>query len=468
MMKEKNLDELFREKLLNYEQEPPTYLLENILDGMAQNRRKKRLMWIRISGVAAALLLAFVAGWQFNISENQIAEAKINNKIKSIDNQKSENNSSEIKINEKIEQNNTVNLVAGISGKVQNEAGVKIQAKSIAIDDNFVPGFPESASAKHPGGNFLVLKPIIRVLTKAEGSESLHEKKQPQIGPNAVEKSIDQQIMEMNQQMLAASSRNNTKARWLVGAQVSPEYNGAYSSHSQSYASNMLKTQSSKVDLSGGISVEYKKGKRWSVQSGIYYSGMGQTSGSKGSKEYNYAVNDGVSYFGNTAIKVDAIANKYTMNSNAGVVELTQIPAGMTIGASLDDKSYLTNAVVSSQNTFIQDFDYLEIPLYLRYNLVDSRFGISMIGGLSSNILVGNRLYAESNSGRSLVGHTKDLETFNYSGTIGLGFKYGLTDKISLSVEPRLKYFINSLSSNASVVYKPYKLGIFTGLTYEF
>ena len=35
MKKDKNLDELFRDKLLNYEQEPPAYLLENILSGVA-------------------------------------------------------------------------------------------------------------------------------------------------------------------------------------------------------------------------------------------------------------------------------------------------------------------------------------------------------------------------------------------------------------------------------------------------
>ena len=71
MRKDKNLDELFRDKLLNYEQEPPAYLLENVLAGVAGARRNRKIVIWRIAGVAAALLLAFVAGWQFNIRNGQ-------------------------------------------------------------------------------------------------------------------------------------------------------------------------------------------------------------------------------------------------------------------------------------------------------------------------------------------------------------------------------------------------------------
>ena len=66
MRKDKNLDELFRDKLLNYEQEPPAYLLDNILSTVAGERRKKKMIFWRVAGVAAALLIAFVAGWQLN------------------------------------------------------------------------------------------------------------------------------------------------------------------------------------------------------------------------------------------------------------------------------------------------------------------------------------------------------------------------------------------------------------------
>jgi hypothetical protein len=464
MMKEKNLDDLFREKLQNYEQEPPAYLLENILNGLAQNRRKKRMIWWKVAGVAAALLLAFVAGWQFNTSEKDQTAGKafVKHSI--------EQKANEQTVVASAAKSNGTTILAQDNNLSQekeqkSDSGLKARSKNNATSIMAETKLKELAT-EPVNEEISSLKPRAGLLASKEDNISLREKKKNARMHNSVEKSIDQQIMELNQQMITAEKINKQKARWLVGAQVSPEYNGAQSSHSQAYASNMLKTQATKLDLAGGVSVEYKKGKRWSVQSGVYYSGIGQTSGNS-SRNLSYA-NDGANYLNNTIVKVDASKNSYTINSNAGEVELNSIPAGMVLGASLDDKNYLASAVVVSQNTFIQDFDYLEIPLYLRYNLIESRFGISMLGGVSSNILVGNKLYVDGDLGRSLVGKTKDLETFNYSGTFGLAFKYGLTNKLSLSVEPRFKYFINSLSSNSDVTYKPYTFGVFTGLTYEF
>lgn len=468
MKNEKNLDDLFREKLLNFEQEPPAYLLEQILDGVAQNRRKKRLIWWRVAGVAAALLLAFVAGWQFNSSDGyRVAETSPLNR-NNVEKSVSQSVGSELKSPETTVATQSGKTLALISHDSQNGTNQHGSSKSNASESYFVSTTLEHIVVERPDSDLSILKPLKSVLFKTEKNAVLQERKPKSGGNDADGKTIDQQIMEMNKQMLAAANSKGDRASWSFGAQVSPEYNGYQSSHSQVYASNMLKTKATSVDLAGGVSVEYKRGKRWSLQSGVYYSGMGQTSGNSSSKDYSYVANDGANYFNNATVNVDAAANRYTMNSNAGVVELTTIPAGMVLGTSLGDKNYLSSAVVVSQNTFVQDFDYLEIPLFLRYALVDRKFGIDMVGGLSSNILVGNRLYVDGNSGKSLVGRTKDLETFNYSGTFGLGFKYGLTDRLSLNVEPRFKYFLNSLSSNSSITYKPYTFGIYTGLSYEF
>jgi hypothetical protein len=128
----------------------------------------------------------------------------------------------------------------------------------------------------------------------------------------------------------------------------------------------------------------------------------------------------------------------------------------------------LSSAVVVSHTEFIQDFDYVEVPLYLRYSVIDKKIGVDLLGGLSSNFLVGNRLYADGSSGKTLVGKTKDMATFNYSGTFGLGLRYGLTNRLSFSIEPRVKYFLNSVSNNSDVTFKPYTIGVFTGFSYEF
>ena len=155
------------------------------------------------------------------------------------------------------------------------------------------------------------------------------------------------------------------------------------------------------------------------------------------------------------------------MNSTAGVIELKGVPSQLVLGSKLESNS-VTPAVFASDVQFTQNFEYIEIPLCLRYTLIDSRIGVEMMGGFSSNLLVGNETYMQGTTGKSLVGSTKDMEPINYSGTMGVGLKYSLSKRLFLNVEPRVKYYLNSLNSNSSVSYKPYTIGVFTGLSYQF
>jgi len=278
---------------------------------------------------------------------------------------------------------------------------------------------------------------------------------------------IDKQIMEQNSRMAQASNEKRGKNRWMVGAQVSPAMSVNRSSHSSEYANNMLNSSNTTpIDLGGGLSVEYKSKKRWSIQSGVYYAGLAQPTGNVSNITRNEAAlaDKGMEYF---SAPVNIESSKITMNSKAGVIELKNIPTGMVVASNSEDKS-LSQAVTTSNTRLIQDFQYLEIPLYLRYTLLDARFDVELMGGVSSNVLVGNNTYLDNNNGKTLVGKTKDMQDMSYSSTIGLGLKYGLSKRIYLNVEPRVKYYLNSLNTNDEVNYKPYTIGVFTGISYSF
>ena len=276
--------------------------------------------------------------------------------------------------------------------------------------------------------------------------------------------------MEQNQQLLMAQLSVKEKGHWLLGAQVSPVHNVSRSNQSVQYASNMLTSESSNtVDLGAGLTVEYKPGKRWSLQSGVYYGGMEQASGnSRYPKDSKNSISaDFGSEYLTTKVNVDAKTNRISMNSPTGVIQINTVPNYLVIGNSIESKD-MASAVLVSDAQFTQNLEYVEIPLYLRYTLLDTKFDIEILGGFSSNVLVGNQAFVETNSGKTLVGKTEDMELINYSGTMGMGFKYGLSKRFFLNLEPRVKYYLNSLNSNESVNYKPYAIGIFTGLSYQF
>lgn len=470
MKKDKNIDELFRSKLQNYEQEPPAYLLENILAGAAGARRKRKIVFWRITGVAAALLLAFVAGWQFN-SRNEIGtEPQVVVRQQSAPESAIET-APETETLPVAPEN--IQLATATESSKKNKTSTKSFRKTLVSEKTklMAEALPVASNDET-----ILLKPLKSLfgLLKQDlaSANSLQQKNTVDLKDEYPEKSIDQQIIEHNRQLTMTRTENTRKGRWLVGAQVAPEYNVSRSSHSEVYASNMLSSTSNPVDLGGGISVEFKKGKRWSLQSGVYYSGIGQSSGNSAYPNRNlvssdYSTEHGKEYF-NAPVNIDSKSSKMMMNSAAGVIEFSGVPSGIVLGTNLEDKSLASNAVVVSDARFIQNFEYIEIPLYLRYTILDSRFDVEMLGGFSSNILVGNNTYMESNSGKSHIGSTQNMESLNYSGTLGIGFKYGLSKRFYLNVEPRIKYYLNSLNTNSAVTYKPYSVGVFTGLSYEF
>lgn len=471
MKKDKNIDELFREKLLNFEQEPPAYLLENIFAKTAAERRKKKIVLWRVAGVAAGLLLAFIAGWQINYLNNpmtgkssETAKTEIQDVRTNDDVQDAENTGIQAHRKSLAFSNNKLGSIQAEERKSANTKAAKPQSIGFneAVEKSVNEGSP-------------VLKTIRRLeqrfKTKSYSTLALAEMKTSDARKELEALTIDQQIMKQNQEMLKAKKSENDKARWIVGALVSPEYSVSRSSHSKTYASNMLNIASSNpVDLGGGISVEVKTGKRWSLQSGVYYSALGQSSTNSSAasqKDYMFAdASNGKNFF-NTNVSLDPGTNKMLMNSSAGVIEFSGIPNGIEIGTNIEDKGLAPNVVVS-EASFTQNFEYIEIPVYVRYTVIDSRFDVEMLGGFSSNVLVGNQTFMETASENSLIGKTRDMQSVNYSGTLGLGLKYGLSKRLFLNVEPRIKYYLNSLNNSASVTYKPYTFGVFSGLSYQF
>jgi len=466
MTKNKDFDELFRDKLRDFEQSPPPHLLDNILVATATKRQKKRLVIWRLTGVAAALLVAFVAGWQIKdmMNVNQLSETTQSVKeIKVIPEASVIGNE-----NKSLEKSSP--LIAGLAaakrttGLSKPEEDVKISFSGKNADTT------ENINLKE-----LKNEPIALLKSLAYMPDKLLKKTTQLILNNSKKSdqklgllSVDEQIIRQNQQSILSQKLANEKNRWTIGAQVSPVYSDSHSSHSSVYAANMLNSaKTNAVDLGGGLSVAVKTGKRFSIQSGIYYSALEQSSGNTVHTRSNDMFAGQGSNYLNTNVNVDAVNNKMSVNAAAGVISMDGIPEGVDLATNIEEKALSSTVMVSEVNVS-QNFEYLEIPVYLRYTIIDRKFGVEMIGGVSSNVLVSNQVYLEGTSGNNLIGETEDMESVSYSGSFGLGFKYGLSKHFYLNVEPRIKYYLNSLSNNSSVSYKPYTVGVYTGLSYQF
>jgi len=58
-------------------------------------------------------------------------------------------------------------------------------------------------------------------------------------------------------------------------------------------------------------------------------------------------------------------------------------------------------------NSLRQNFSYLELPVIMRYKLIDKTIDFNVIGGLSSNVLVNNAVYTSMDGSRQQVGKNR-------------------------------------------------------------
>jgi hypothetical protein len=110
---------------------------------------------------------------------------------------------------------------------------------------------------------------------------------------------------------------------------------------------------------------------------------------------------------------------------------------------------------------------YFEIPLEMSYAIVDKKFGINLIGGLSTLFLTENTISVSSGNMSADLGKANNLSNVHFSTNFGLGFKYKFFKTFEAKLEPTLKYQINTFSNDAGG-FRPYFIGLYSGLSWSF
>ena len=111
---------------------------------------------------------------------------------------------------------------------------------------------------------------------------------------------------------------------------------------------------------------------------------------------------------------------------------------------------------------------YPRLGTIFKYKLIDKKMDFQLLGGFSTNFLMGNKAFVWYDNEKIPIGKTADIYTLNFSSTIGFSFEYGLSNKLSLNLEPTFKYYLNSVNKRALLNTHPYSIGIFSGLSYDF
>jgi hypothetical protein len=469
MKDERNTDDIIREKLENFQATPPPHIWSNVQLQLAAGRRRNRMVYMGWISAAAVVVLAFLAGWYFNENLKENKSKVVNSEI--IQTEKNENETAIHSEETKVENQ----LSAELNAENSNQINYTETNQLVGVS----PVSSKMTLSKTPASGYISTSRESINLTMISALNAQFAQNQ-QFHTELARHNFVTSAKNLSEQeaLLVAENIKNVKAastsdnNWKMGMYVAPGYSSYSSSYSETYAQNMnYKGSDGNANVGGGFSVQYKTSKRWIVESGIYYAQNGQQSENSTNvfsrkENADYALADpGLSYFSN---QVRVENNTMAMNSTAGVIQFSATPKGAELTGDFEAKNAGIANLVVPNGGFSQVFEFMEIPLYVRYRVVDRKIGVELLTGFNTGIVVGNNAYIENQYGLQNIGETADISTFNISGTVGMGINYALGKHFSVAVEPRFSYYLNSINNNPSVDFRPYRMGFYTGVTYEF
>ncbi len=261
---------------------------------------------------------------------------------------------------------------------------------------------------------------------------------------------------------VAKAHTGSAGQRFLIGASMSPAMGFSRSGNNQRLA-ELLSSERSRPAYSTGLTVGYRISDRLTIQSGIGMASIGQTISDvnvyAGLSDF-YAVKSSYLYSVETASGTILAGNTdlYLTDSRDRVGTLVQ-------GNMADPSKYELTQVGSDIQ---QVFRYLEMPVVLRYKVIDRRLGLNLSGGVAYGLLVDNMAYTGEGSDLIRVGYTEGVSMHNISSQLGLGMEYSLSRKITLNLEPVFRYYMTPISDISGSLYKPYSVGFWSGFSFKF
>lgn len=505
-MGKKNLEQLFKDTFRDFYEAPSEKVWESIEASLDKKKQKKRIVpiWWQLGGVAAALVVLFYVVDPFGTevkpdveqiisdTENTVNPDQIDKKVGKEDLHDPSGITATENVADTADENETSNtrgtqnahskeinpLSEGQMAHANKNTTVDEEAKSshgqnqqgreiLTVADNTVQKediHQEDLSKQDP---LLDNTSNNKETIALNDSQNQSEEKQPlsdlqgkkeekAIAMNEEEKeesgiSIFDAIKEQEAEKELATQSNAGK--WSVGPSVAPVYFNATGDGSPIHSDFSSNSKSGNFNLSYGLNVAYEVGKKVKIRSGIH------------KVNYGYDTND-VSFSSTLrSSSNEMIANiNYSQNSENIVVQSTK--KAYNSPSDVGSKEVL-NEMPLLNGKMVQQLGYIEVPLEVNYAMVDKKFGVDLIGGVSSLFLVDNAVLLESQDLVTEVGEANNANSVNFSANVGMGLNYEFSPKVQLNIEPVFKYQLNTFSKTAGV-FQPFSIGVYSGVSFKF
>jgi len=263
---------------------------------------------------------------------------------------------------------------------------------------------------------------------------------------NAIEKAIAQ--TEDNEKV--EDSINPLTKRWSLAPNMAPVYFNTLGNGSPIDEQFVDNTKEGDVNVSYGIKGAYAINKKFTIRAGINKVNLG------------YSTNNVVAFANPNASNPSSL-NRALQNVTSNDSTTTYISANTISFATGPEVLFL-----KEQGSISQQLGFIEVPIELEYNVLDTKIGLNLIGGFSTLFLSDNDVYSlENNGNKTRLGEASNINDMSYSANFGIGVNYNISKQLRFNLEPTFKYQINTFN-DTSGNFQPFFIGVYTGLSFKF
>jgi len=459
MDEKKNIDRLFQEKFKDFEVSPDPSVWKNI-EGKLMKKKKRRIipLWLQIGGAAAILLLLISTGFWINNQNPDTIEQPNEIIITDID-QPDETKQKTLPVKD----DNIITYKDSETNQEEKTLKETIQPKNIKTKtNNIVDTFISNDSKNKNSSQDQIANSNVKKEVKKPKIETLNNTNTDKI-TNAVineklniektvvtqnetgieQKDIQKEIEKREEETIA----ENTINKWSVGSTMAPVFYNTLGNGSPIDPALANNKKNGEGSISYGLKVNYKLSDKLSLQSGI------------NTLELGYSTENVAALMSSSLLS----GSNTNVNTNIDGVSVATIS---TANLQSSDISGQRSSFDTSGN-LDQSFGYIEIPLEAKYNILQKKLGVNVIGGFSTYFLYENKVSITSFGKTSTLGEASNINSTSFSGNLGVDFDYDISKKLFINISPMFKYQFNTFSKNSGG-FKPYYLGVYTGLNFRF
>ncbi|MDG1329315.1 MAG: hypothetical protein P8P27_03655 [Flavobacteriaceae bacterium] len=494
MKKNKNIDELFKERFKNFEASPSPDVWNKIQAKLKEKDNRKAIpIWYKLGGVAALFALLFTIGYSIlNVPLNKINNSIVNENAIEINTEKANNtivdnniiqndivlteDNNEVKGTKKLlikkatnSANNSNSFDRSETTVASNNTEQKVPIKQSKQDLIQISGpiiksqesvANETSNLIDKSENLLINQDIeidknIEVLAVNKTIIDTHETsliaEHKEFVKKENKKSIFDAIKETSgEEVVIAKLDNTPQNRWEVTPNVAPVYYNSLTEGSSIDPSFSDNPKNGDLNIAYGVKVSYNLNKRLSMRSGV----------SNVNLSYSTTGLD----IGTGPVSASTASIEYSSRNDVTIV----VDKGALVNQNPEDTfGNITPKSTNGEPLLNQKISYYEMPLELNYTLINKNFGISVIGGFSALLLGNNEVSIEAGDFNEVLGEASNLSSLSFTTNVGLGLNYSFSKKLMFNIEPMFKYQLNPYT-DSSVNFKPYYLGIYSGLSFKF